>query len=75
MKTRYNTVTVEGQSWEYEYRDSWGHRYYSFDGGANWHRTKAEAYRQAKHNADLCPKGQIRSMRTSVDSSTQGGRI
>lgn len=36
-----------GERVEYEYKDSWNRRYYSFDGGKSWHTSKTRAYHSA----------------------------
>ena len=42
---RWNRITIAGREYIYEYRQSWGKVYYSFDSGATWHRTKTAAFR------------------------------
>jgi hypothetical protein len=42
-----------GEQYEYEYRDSWGARYYSFDSGDTWHKSKSAAYRAAEATGKL----------------------
>ena len=42
------TIKATGEKVGYLYRDSWQARYYSFDGGKTWRRSKAEAFAAAK---------------------------
>ena len=42
------TIVSTGERYHYDYRQSWGHTYYSFDRGDTWHRTRSAAYRAAK---------------------------
>ena len=38
------TVRATGERIVYLYRNAWDHRYYSFDHGKTWHRSKAKAF-------------------------------
>lgn len=38
---RWNRITINGQSYVYLYKDAWGTRYYSFDGGQTWENVQA----------------------------------
>jgi hypothetical protein len=41
------TTTPDGRRIIYEYKTSWGKRYYSFDSGESWHLTKSYARNKA----------------------------
>jgi len=49
QKIYFNRLRLRGtENWiPYEYKDSWNHRYFSFDGQKTWHRTKREALQAA----------------------------
>jgi hypothetical protein len=42
-----------GRSYWYEYKDSWRTRYYSFDDGETWHKSKSRAFQAAKQTNKL----------------------
>ena len=49
------TIKATGECFWCDYKDSWNVRYYSFDGGETWHKTKTAAYRVAKQSGKLNP--------------------
>ena len=51
--TRWNAITFQGETMRYEYKDSWGRRYYSFDNEQTWFTSKKRAYEQAKATGSL----------------------
>jgi len=44
---RWNRIKIGSRWYVYRYRDSWGHRYYSFD-GETWSQSKREAFKIAR---------------------------
>ena len=45
---RWNALTYRGVSYLYDYKDSWGKRYYSFDGQMTWFTSKKKAFEVAE---------------------------
>lgn len=60
IRTAKITIKSTGEQFWYDYRDSWNTRYYSFDSGATWHRTKSEAYRTARATSTLHRVGEVK---------------
>ncbi len=51
-------ATVEkatGIRYEFRQKESWNQRYYSFDNGATWNKSRLEAWRSAKERGALVP--------------------
>jgi hypothetical protein len=42
--TDWNKIKIQDTWFTYEYRDSWGKRYYSFDNGQTWATSKKKAF-------------------------------
>lgn len=53
-------VKATGERFEYTYKRSWGHTYYSFDGGDTWHRRTLDAFRAAEAAGKLHRKGEVK---------------
>lgn len=65
---RWSEVTIKstGKRVRYEYRDTWGKRQYSFDGGQSWNDSKVRAYGDAAQSGKLIVvrvEGEERGMR------------
>lgn len=54
------TVAATGQRLYYDTKEAWNVRYYSFDAGDTWHRSKEAAYRHARDAGTLHPVGTVR---------------
>lgn len=48
--------SLVGKTFWYSYKESWGTRYYSFDGEETWHKTKTDAFRAAHEAGKLHEK-------------------
>jgi hypothetical protein len=51
---RSNRIKVDGVWYWYEYKDSWNQRYYSFDLGKTWQKSKRAAFGSAGDNRVQC---------------------
>jgi hypothetical protein len=60
MKTYSGNLKLGEEIYPYAYRDSWGKRYYSFDGERNWETSKRKAFEQAEKVGRLRKAGEVR---------------
>ena len=65
-------ATHGGKRYIFEYKTSFGKRYYSFDGGRNWHKSKSEAFHSAKNAGRLQQEGTIRQTIANPSSGLAG---
>lgn len=54
------TIKATGEQFWYEVKLSWNIKYYSFDDGETWHRTKTAAYQTARDTGKLHRVGEVK---------------
>lgn len=54
------TIKATGEQFWYEVKLSWNTKYYSFDDGETWHRTKTAAYGAARETGKLHRVGEVK---------------
>jgi hypothetical protein len=62
MKTQVLHLTRDGKTYYCDAKLAWGKKYYSFDGGLSWRRTKDSAYLAAKDNGLLHEVGTVKTV-------------